>query len=125
MPRGVSLLGSQVEKELDALADAVLATPDNNDFREIVKLATKELLRRFNEEPENLPGTFVIKLVLDGLKAIAANDVPEPETVEDGRSILDSIHAVPPAHAVKLLDREIERRQAELAAFVAKREELA
>ena len=109
--------------ELDALADAIIdgaADDENADFREIVDLATKELLRRFKDEPENLPGTFVIKLVLDGLKAIAARDVPEPDTTGD-LSILDALDSVPRDHAVMVLDREILRLQDELARFVEKR----
>ena len=79
--------------------------------------------RRFEEEPENLPGTFVIKLVLDGLKAIAARDVPEPAEVE-GLNILDSLDAVPVEHARMVLDREIARLRAELERFERKREEI-
>jgi hypothetical protein len=123
MPTGVSLLAEHVEEELDALADAIANSGDEGDFKDIVDLATKELLRRFKEEPEKLPGTFVIKLVLDGLKAIAARDVPEHEG-EDTRSIIDTLDALPPEHGRKLLQREIDRITGELARYTAKLEEL-
>ena len=124
MPADVSPLGEQVDAELDRLADAVIAgAADDADFRSILSLATKELLRRFEEEPQNLPGTFVIKLVLDGLKAVAARDVPETP-VEDTRSILDTLDALPKVHARKLLQREIDRVSGELARYTAKMEEL-
>jgi hypothetical protein len=114
--------------DFDAFADAIVQNvgqEDDGDFREIVGLATKELLRRFKEEPEDLPGTFVIKLVLDGLKAIAAKDVPEASEGEDTRSIIDTLHALPPEHARKLLQREIDRMRGELARYTEKLEELA
>jgi hypothetical protein len=114
--------------DFDAFADAIVQNvgqEDDGDFREIVGLATKELLRRFKEEPEELPGTFVIKLVLDGLKAIAAKDVPETSEGEDTRSIVDTLHALPPEHARKLLQREIDRMRGELARYTEKLEELA
>jgi hypothetical protein len=113
--------------DFDAFADAIVQNvgqEDDGDFREIVGLATKELLRRFKEEPEDLPGTFVIKLVLDGLKAIAAKDVPEASEGEDTRSIIDTLHALPPEHARKLLQREIDRMRGELARYTEKLEEL-
>jgi hypothetical protein len=113
--------------DFDAFADAIVQNvgqEDDGDFREIVGLATKELLRRFKEEPEDLPGTFVIKLVLDGLKAIAAKDVPETSEGEDTRSIVDTLHALPPEHARKLLQREIDRMRGELARYTEKLEEL-
>ena len=47
------------------------------DFEELVSLSGKELMRRFQEDPDSLPGTFVIKLWLDGNKAIRAGDTPE------------------------------------------------
>jgi hypothetical protein len=111
--------------ELDALADVITegAGGDNTDFREIVDLATRELLRRFRETPEDLPGTFVIKLVLDGLKAIAAQAVPEPDG-PDTRSIIDNLDALPAVYALKIVDAELERVRAELAGLEAKREEL-
>jgi hypothetical protein len=114
--------------DFDAFADAIVQNvgqEDDGDFREIVGLATKELLRRFKEEPEDLPGTFVIKLVLDGLKAIAAKDVPEASEGEDTRSIIDTLDALPPEHARKLLQREIDRMRGELARYTEKLEELA
>lgn len=112
----VSPLAEQVEQELDALADAVLENADDADFRSILSLATKELLRRFEEEPQNLPGTFVIKLVLDGLKAVAAKDVPVAQEADE-RSILDNLAALPKPHARKLLQREIDRVNGELARY--------
>ena len=47
------------------------------DFEELVALSGKELMRRFETDPDSLPGTFVIKLWLDGNKAIRAGDAPE------------------------------------------------
>src|SRR5512146_940505 len=63
------------------------------DFEELVDLAGKELERRFKEDPSDLPGTFVIKLFLDGNKAIRAGDVPEDEVPEPDPDVLDLVRS--------------------------------
>jgi DNA-directed RNA polymerase specialized sigma24 family protein len=53
---------------------------------------------------------------------------PQPEkpveTGEDTRSILDTLDALPPAHARKLLQREIDRASGELARYTERMETL-
>jgi hypothetical protein len=68
--------------------------------------------------------------LVNGLKAIrdiamqqAAEPDPDPED-DPTRSLLDKIDALPAPHAAKLLDKEIERLETELADHVAKREQL-
>lgn len=65
----------------------------------------------------------MIKLVLDGLKAIAAQAVPESDE-KDTRSIIDNLDALPPVYALRILDSERERLVGELAALEAKRKEI-
>ena len=92
---------------LDALGAAVIADPqDPASLRELVTAAKTELKRRFEEEPESLPGTFVIKMVLDGEKQLNARDAPSelPEV-----TILDRIDALPAEHGIALLRGEITR----------------
>jgi hypothetical protein len=50
---------------------------DDPDFADLVVAAGNELKRRFKKDPDSLPGTFVIKLWLDGNKAIRAGDAPK------------------------------------------------
>lgn len=92
---------------------------DLNEFKGNV---LGELNRRMGDKDlvKDIPGTGLIQLAKELLKQ------PEEEkTVEhDGRSILDSLDAVPREHALMVLDREIERLKGELARFEAKREEL-
>ena len=54
-----------------------MSEEESVDFGELVELSGKELARRFKEDPNSLPGTFVIKLWLDGNKAMKAGDVNE------------------------------------------------
>lgn len=98
------------EKNLkDALgAGSDLPASDDPDFKELVALAGKELMSRFNTAPDSLPGTFVIKLYLDGMKAIAAGDAPDqgdPGSVD----LLGSFDALPPETALPLIKAEMTR----------------
>lgn len=61
------------------------------DFGELVDLAGQELKRRFEEDPASLPGTFVIKLWLDGNKAILHGDAPEEEDLTPEPDVLDLV----------------------------------
>lgn len=99
------------EDELDKIADGLIssATADSASFRDLIDAAGLELKRRFDEEPSSLPGTFVIKLFLDGQKALAAQDF-DPEELESNQvSILDRIDALPREHAAALLKGELAR----------------
>lgn len=64
---------------------------DEVDFEELVALSGRELERRFKEDPNSLPGTFVIKLWLDGNKAIRAGDTPDDAPVEPDPDVLDLV----------------------------------
>jgi hypothetical protein len=81
-----------------------------------------ELNRRLGDPDlvKDIPGTGLIQLAKELLKQ------PEKpvETGEDTRSILDTLDALPPAHARKLLQREIDRATGELARYTARMEEL-
>jgi hypothetical protein len=103
---------------LVALGEAVTTTTDveSASFRDLIDAAGRELKRRFDDDPESLPGTFVIKLFLDGQKAIASKDVPDdvPEV-----SILDRIDALPTEHAVALIRGELARLDSLKETFVA------
>lgn len=104
---------------LDTITDADIAAAldsppieaDTPNFAELVNLAGQELMRRFREEPDSLPGTFVIKLYLDGMKAVAAGNVPDaedPGTVD----VLAALDSLPPEHARALLETELVRLRA-------------
>jgi hypothetical protein len=101
---------------LAALGEAVTTTTDveSASFRDLIDAAGRELKRRFDDDPESLPGTFVIKLFLDGQKAIASKDVPDdvPEV-----SILDRIDALPTEHAVALIRGELARLNSLLTVY--------
>lgn len=98
---------ADIDAALDA--DAIIANAAGNaDFKDLVDLAGKELMRRFQEEPSSLPGTFVIKLYLDGMKAIAAGETPD-EGDQGSVDLLNSLEALPPETALPLLQAEITR----------------
>ena len=63
------------------------------DFGELVELAGKELERRFKSDPDSLPGTFVIKLWLDGNKALRAGDAPEAQDDSPPPDVLDLVQS--------------------------------
>ena len=81
-----------------------------------------ELYRRMGDKDlvKDIPGTGLIQLAKEMLKQ---PEEAKPAEVE-GLNILDSLDAVPVDHARMVLDREIARLNAELAKFVAKREEI-
>lgn len=91
------------------------------DFEELVQLAGKELERRFREDPDSLPGTFVIKLFLDGNKAMRAGDVPDAAPDEPDPDVLDLIQndGLPNERKLELLNAERERTLFRLAAIDA------
>lgn len=113
----------RLEAVTEADITAALAGPsivgDSHDpnLPELARLAGQELMRRFREEPSSLPGTFVIKLYLDGMKAIAAGAVPEDEDGPGAVDVLKSLDALPPEHARELVAKEIVRLGALLAAY--------
>jgi hypothetical protein len=99
------------EAELEEVLNAepvIVGDPDDPNFKELVGAAGRELTRRFNDDPGSLPGTFVIKLFLDGMKALAAGAVPEAED-PGSVDILSSLGSLPPEHARELLCNEIHR----------------
>jgi hypothetical protein len=81
------------------------------DFEELVDLAGKELERRFRQDPDSLPGTFVIKLFLDGNKAMRAGDVPEDGPVAPDPDVLDLVQSdgLPWERKRELLETEREK----------------
>lgn len=84
----------------------------------------EDLLRALYSKIDSLNGIALV----NGLKAVAQlaqQEKAEPDT-EDVKphSLLEQIHALPPAHALKLLDVEIERLQGELDAHIEARDEL-
>jgi len=106
-------------KILDEQGDEVIAaTSENANFTELVEGAGRWLKYRTDNDPESLPPTFMVKLYLDGQKAIAAKQVPEEP---DGTqvSILDRIDALPPEHAAMLIKGEIARLDSLRADFFA------
>ena len=81
-----------------------------------------ELNRRF-ADPElvkDIPGTGLIQLAKEVLKQ---PDEKQDAAVVEGLDILDALDAVPEEHAIRVLDREIGRRKAELERFEQKRKE--
>ncbi len=66
---------------------------DDVDFGELVKLSGQELRRRFEEDPASLPGTFVIKLWLDGNKAILHGDSPSEEEAGPEPDVLELVQS--------------------------------
>ena len=95
------------EKDLEEVLSTqeIVGDPDDPDFKALVSAAGRELTRRFNTDPGSLPGTFVIKLFLDGMKALAAGVVPA--VVDPGHvDVLASLQALPPEHALQLVEGE-------------------
>ena len=100
----------------DALDSEPIIDGSDPDFKEIARLVAQELMRRLKDDPESLPGTFVIKLYLDSQKALAAGAVPDQG--DQGQvDILASLDALPPEHARELLRGEIVRLVALLDAY--------
>lgn len=99
------------EEDLAKLGEAIIsnATAGSASFRELIEAAGTELKRRFDEDPASLPGTFVIKLFLDGQKALTAKEFEPTEDELGNVSILDRIDALPAEHAAALLKGEIAR----------------
>ena len=89
-----------------AVAD-LTADPEAPEFRRIIEAAGRELVRRLDSEADDIPGSIIAKLYLDGQKALAAKQIPESDTTQV--SILDRIGALPPEHAKALLEGEITR----------------
>ena len=94
--------------------EAPLLDPDDPDLREVGKLAARELVRRFKKDPSSLPGTFVIKLVLDAKKAEAAGAFKDEE-VQEYTSVLEIVResTLPKERKRELLLTERERLQSE------------
>lgn len=110
------MLETVTEADIQAALESAPLDASAPNFGELVELAGRELMRRFREEPNSLPGTFVIKLYLDGMKAVAAGAVPEQ--ADQGQvDILESLDALPPEHARELLRGELNRLGALTAAY--------
>jgi hypothetical protein len=82
-----------------------------------------ELNRRLGDPDlvKDIPGTGLIQLAKELLKQPAEQ---APDEGEDTRSILDTLDALPPEHARKLLQREIDRLNGELARYTERMEAL-
>lgn len=118
------LTDEDVAKILAENGDEVIAgASENANFTELVEGAGRWLKDRMENDPESLPPTFMVKLYLDGQKAIAAKQVPD---VPDGAqvSILDRIDALPKAHAASLVKAELARLDSLRADFFAALERL-
>lgn len=99
-----------VAKILDEQGDDIIAgAAGDANFSDLVEGAGRWLKDKMENEPERLPPTFMVKLYLDGKKAIAAKAV-EPENIGGPQvSILDRIDALPKAHAISLVKAELAR----------------
>jgi hypothetical protein len=93
----------------------VLLDPGDPDFFKIGKLAAKELMRRFKEDPSALPSTFLIKLFLDFEKIMRSGEMKEDVAQEytSVRTILADLD-IEPERKRELLLAERERLQEEL-----------
>lgn len=99
---------TEADIEAALAAPSIVGDGDDADFKQLVKLAGKELMRRFQEEPSSLPGTFVIKLFLDGSKAVAAGDLPDPDDL-GSVDLFKSLSVLPPEAQIEVLAAEIDR----------------
>lgn len=107
-----------MQRQLDQIGDAPLVDIDDPSFVEIHDKATKWVMDLFENSPDRVPPTLAFKLFLDGTKMRNAQEVPE-NVEEVPHSLLDKIHALPVPHAVSLLETEIGRLAADLAAHQA------
>lgn len=109
------------EAAINAALDGLVqnAAPDDASFSGLVAAAGKELQRRFDNDPDSLPGTFVIKLFLDGTKAIAANNVPDETPDGPEPDVLDLVQneGLPVTRRRELLLAERDRAVDRLAAI--------
>jgi hypothetical protein len=110
--------GSQPEplgsEPLDQLAELVLNADDAN-LPELVREAGNWLLEAFRDPDQRrkLGSTFVIKLFLDGQKALSAKPPEETDDeAEQRKSVLEQVDRLPKGHAQKLLRQEIARLDA-------------
>ena len=80
------------------------------DFAELVSAAGKELTRRLDRDPDSIPGTFLIKLWLDGNKALRAGDAPSEDSPPDPDVLeLISNPGLPAERKIELLNAEREK----------------
>lgn len=107
MSEPAKLTDADVEQILADASDEVPA--EDASFVDLVEGAGRWLKDKMENEPEALPPTFMVKLYLDGKKAIKARDVVPDVTEEDKVSILDRIDALPREHAVALIKGELAR----------------
>lgn len=108
------------EAAINAALDGLVQNAAGDaSFAGLVAAAGRELQRRFDTDPDSLPGTFVIKLFLDGTKAIAANDVPDDADDGPPPDVLDLVQnkGLPVTRRVELLRTERDRTAARLAAI--------
>lgn len=109
------------EAAINAALDGLVqnAAPGDASFAGLVAAAGKELQRRFDHDPDSLPGTFVIKLFLDGTKAIAANDGLDDTPDAPDPDVLDLVQnqGLPVTRRIELLQAERDRTVGRLAAI--------
>ena len=97
------------DEEIESLLeDHQESEEDDASFIDLVEGAGKWIKNMMDNKPDALPPTFMVKLYLDGKKAIASRAV-EPESDEGRVSILDRIDALPREHAVAILKGELAR----------------
>ena len=104
--------------------EEILAESDP-DFAKLVGAAGKELTRRLDKDPDSIPGTFLIKLWLDGNKALRAGDAPTDDAPPDP-DVLELIQqeGLPRERKLELLIQEEARVRGRLIALEAAMEEL-
>lgn len=84
-----------------------------------------EFMRLLYENRGQLKGIALVQ-GLKALESLVAKERSQPESADDvePHSLLDQLHAIPPAHAVGLLTTEIARLEGELAAHQGALEEM-
>ncbi len=87
------------------------------DLQALVPLAAKELKRRFENDPESLPGTFVIKLFLDGHRQLVRQDEGVDVEAEQEPDVLDLVQSpgLPLERKLELLESEGQKCRDRLA----------
>ena len=104
----MSLTQFTEEQLLGAVGDsAIEKAAEDANFSELVEAVGRWIQERIENDPDSLPATFMLKMYLDGKKAISARQVADDSVPEI--SILDRIDALPAAHAIALLRGELSR----------------
>ncbi len=86
----------------------------------LIDLGVGEMFRRLEEDPTDVPSHVLIKLVAEANKALERRKAEaDAEGNKGEESVLEQVTKLPPAHAKKLLNKEIARREVEIAGFEA------